>query len=82
MACIHGYSDDAFNHFMILTRGNWFQTNPVEYVSNDHTDRLCFISGKNMAHSRQIRSVFVAVLCFCITEIKDRAGILVLVRVL
>ena len=68
---------------MIPTRGNWFQTNPLEHESDDPAGNsvsfVCVANGKDMALQRQIRSTFVTVLCFCKTEIQDRAGILVLV---
>ena len=31
----------SFNHVMIPTRGNWFQTNPLEHESDDRADLLC-----------------------------------------
>ena len=43
---------------------------------------VCFTNGKDMALQRQIWSTFVTVLWVRKTEIQDRAGILVLVRVL
>ena len=32
----------SFNHVMIIpTRGNWFQTNPLEHELDDRADLLC-----------------------------------------
>ena len=80
----------SFNHVMITTRGNWFQTSPLEHESNDRAGNteppVCLTNGKDMALDmalqRQIWSKFATVLWFHKTEIQDRAGILVLVRVL
>ena len=75
-----------FDHIMTLTRRNWFQANPLEDGSDDRTGNtessVCIINGENMALQRQIPSIFVTVLWFSKTKIQDRAGILVLVRVL
>ena len=43
---------------------------------------VCVTNGKDMALQREIRSASVTVLWFHKTKIQDRAGILVLVRVL
>ena len=69
----------SFDHVMIPTRGNWFQTNPLEHESDDRAVlpmvNLWHFSGKFDQHN-------VTVLWFRKTEIQDRARILVLVRVL
>ena len=31
----------SFNHVMIATRGNWFQTNPVDHDLDNRADPLC-----------------------------------------
>ena len=47
-------------HLIILsiqTRGNWFQTNPLEHESDDSVDNtissVCVTNGKDMALQRQ-----------------------------
>ena len=74
----------SFDHVMIPTRGNWFQTNLRE--SDDRAGNtvssVSVTNGKDMALQRQIWSTFVTLLWFRKTEIQDRARILVLVRVL
>ena len=76
----------SFEHIMIPTRGNWFQTNPLEHELGDRAGNtlssVCVTNGKDMALQRQIWSTFVTVLWFRKTKIKNRAGILILVRVL
>ena len=72
----------------IPTRGNWFQTNPLEHESDDHADDtvqyLLFVlpMGKDMALQRSIWSRFVTILWFHKAEISDRDGRSVLVRAL
>ena len=48
----------SFDHVMIPTRGNWFQTNPPEHESDDRAGNtvcsVCVTNGKDMAHQRQI----------------------------
>ena len=49
----------SFNHVMIPTRGNWFQTNPLEHESDDRAGNtvssVCVITnGKDMALQLQI----------------------------
>ena len=79
----------SFDCVMIATRGNWFQTNPLEQESDDRAGNrvssvssVCVTNGKDVALQRQIWSTFVTVLWFHKTEIQNSAGILVLVRVL
>ena len=44
----------SFNHVIILTRGNWFQTNPLDYELH-HADLLCvFYNGEDMVLQLQI----------------------------
>ena len=73
----------SFNYVMILTRGNRFQTNPVEHKL-DQADLQCvFTNGQDMTLLQHlIWSTFVAELWFHKTKIQDRARILDLVRVL
>ena len=65
----------SFDHVMIPTSGNWFQTNPVEHESDDRAGNtvfsLCVTNGKDMALQRQIWSTFVTVLWFRRTKIQD-----------
>ena len=67
----------SFHHVMILTCGNWFQTNLLEHESDDRTVllmvNLWHFSGKFDQHN-------VTVLWFRKTKIRDRARILVLVE--
>ena len=76
----------SFENVMIPTHGNWFQTNPLEHESDDRAGNkvssVCVTNGKDMAPQLQIWSTFVTVFWFRKTEIQDRAGILVLMRVL
>ena len=86
----------SFDHITIPTCGNWFQTNPLEHELDDragntefsvsmvtHTENsVCVTNGKDIALQRQIWSTFVTVLWFRKTEIQNRIGVLVLVRVL
>ena len=48
----------SFDHLMILTRGNWFQTNPLEHELDDRAgytvSSVCVTNGKDMALQRQI----------------------------
>ena len=48
----------SFDHVMIPTRGNWFQTSPLEHESDDRAGNtvfsLCVTNGKDMALQRQI----------------------------
>ena len=53
----------SFNHAVIPTRGNWFQTNSLEH-EHDESDScvhllVCFTNGKDIAVQSQIRSTFV-----------------------
>ena len=55
----------SYHNVMILTRGNWFQTNPLEHESDDgagNTVSSVYVAnGKDMALQRQIRWTFVTV---------------------
>ena len=48
----------SFNHFMIPTCGDWFQTNPLEHESDDPAGNtissVCVTNGKDMTLQRQI----------------------------
>ena len=48
----------SFDHVMIPTRGNQFQTNPLEHELDDHAGNtvssVCVTNGKDMALQRQI----------------------------
>ena len=46
----------SFDHVLIPTRGNWFQTNPLEHESDDGNtvSFVCVTNGKDMALQRQI----------------------------
>ena len=83
---IRWYIVMAFYYIIIPTCGNWFQTNPLEHESDDHSSNtvssVCVTNGKDTALQWQIWSTFVTVLWFCKTEIQDRARISILVRVL
>ena len=50
----------SFDHVMISTRNNWFQTNPMEHESDDHAGNtvssVCVINGKHMTLQQQISS--------------------------
>ena len=43
----------SFNYIIMPTRGNWFQTNPLEHESDDRADNtetsVCAANGKDMA---------------------------------
>ena len=84
MTCVYaGTGMMSFDCVMILTQGNWFQTNQLEMnqmiVLVIQLSSVCITNGEDMALQRQIRSTSVTVLWFCKTEIQDRAWILVLV---
>ena len=53
-----GYWMTSFDHVMIPTRGNWFQTNPLEHESNDRTGNtvssMCVTNEIDMALQWQI----------------------------
>ena len=71
-------SFDYCQYQVILTLGNWSQTNPLEHESDDHADykvsSLCVLPmGKIwQALQQQIWSTFVTVLWFRKTEIPLR----------
>ena len=48
----------SFDHVMIPTRDDWFQTNPLEHGSDDRAGNtvssVCVTNGKDMALQRQI----------------------------
>ena len=48
----------SFDHVLISTRGNWFQTNPLEHELDDRSGNpvfsVCVTNGKDMALQRQI----------------------------
>ena len=56
----------SFDHVMIPTRGNWFQTNPLEHEADDlagnRVSSVCITNGKDISPQRQIWSTF----CHCI----------------
>ena len=65
----------SFDHIMIPTRGNWFQTNPLEHEFDDSAgNRVTSVyvtNGKDTALQGQIWPTFVTVLWFCKTKIQD-----------
>ena len=77
----------SFDHVIISTPGNWFQTNTLEHESDDRTGNtvssVCVTNGKDTALEWQIWPTYVTVLCFRKNhDSRYRAGILILVRVL
>ena len=76
----------SYDCVLIPTCGNWFQTNPFEHESGDCAGNtvpsVCITNGEDIALQRHIQSTFATLLSFRKAEIQDRAGTLVLVRVL
>ena len=76
----------SFDYIIIPTRGNWVQTNPLQHESDDWAGNTvscaCVTNGKDMALQCQILSTFVSAFGSVKPTLKDRAVILVFVRVL
>ena len=77
----------SFDYVIIPTRGNWFQTSPLEHESDDLAGNtvssvLCVTNEKDIALQRQIWSTFFTAWWFRKTKIPDWAAILVLVKIL
>ena len=77
----HSLSDRACVAWFSFQLGQCKETESHDRAGNT-VYSVCVTNGKDMAIQRQIWSTFVTVLWFRKTEIQDRAGILVFVRVL
>ena len=76
----------SIDHVMISTRGNWYQTNSLEHESDDRADNtvspVCVTMVKIWHFSGKFDNICHCIHCGSLKLIQDRAGILVLVRVL